>query len=282
MQNGVIAMNRLRMLWPAALAAMLLPAPAAAQSAQPAWESGKWQFAATIYAWVPTIDGTVNYAGDSRTSDIHVNEGNVLSHLKMTFQGALDAHYGRWGIFNDLVYVDLGGSKAQSREFSVGGIGIPATATTDLSLDIKSLIWTVAGEYRVVSDPAWTVDVLGGARLMQMKPTLNYSITGDLGPVVIPGRSGSKQVDESFWDGIVGVKGRYAFGDDRKWFVPFYLDVGTGQTQLTWQGAVGVGYAFKWGEVSALYRYLDYNNKSGKPIEDMTMGGVQVGVTLHF
>ena len=65
----------------------------------------------------------------------------------------------------------------------------------------------------------------------------------------MPGRSGTKKVSESVWDGIVGVKGRYAFGDDRKWFVPFYLDVGTGQTKLTWQAAAGVGYAFHWGDV---------------------------------
>jgi hypothetical protein len=78
-------------------------------------------------------------------------------------------------------------------------------------------------------------DLLGGARLLKMKPTLGYSITGDLGPIVLPGRNGSKQVNESIWDGIIGVKGRYAFGDDNKWFVPFYLDVGTGQSQLTWQ-----------------------------------------------
>jgi len=201
----------------------------------------------------------------------------------MTFQGSLDAHNGRWGIFNDLVYVDLGGVKQQNRDFSIGNVGVPASATTDLTLDLKSLIWTVAGEYRVMSDSAWTLDLLGGARELRMKPTLGYSITGELGPVVLPGgRSGSKQVDERLWDGIVGVKGRYAFADDRQWFVPFYLDVGTGQTQLTWQGATGVGYAFKWGEVVALYRYLDYKNKSGKPIEDMIMKNPQLGVTLRF
>ena len=263
-------------------AGALVPAPALAQSTQSSWDSGKWEFAATIYGWVPTIDGKVNYAGDSRNSDIHVNEGNVLSHLKMTFQGALDAHNGRWGIFNDLVYVDLGGSKSQTRNFSVGGIGIPSTATTDLSLDFKGLVWTVAGEYRVASDPAWTVDLLAGARLLQVKPTLGYSITGDLGPISLPGRNGTKQVDESLWDGVVGIKGRYAFGDDRKWFVPFYLDVGTGQTQLTWQGAAGVGYAFHWGEVVAMYRYLDWNAKSGKPIEDLNLGGAMIGVTFRW
>ncbi len=265
-----------------AAAGVFAPMQAAAQAAQSNWESGKWQFAATLYGWVPTIDGKVNYAGDSRTSDIHVSERDVLSHLKMTFQGTLDAHNGGWGIFNDLVYVDLGGSKSQTRDFSVGGIGIPASAQADLSLDLKGLIWTVAGEYRVVSDPPWTVDLLAGARLLQIKPTLGYSITGDLGPIALPGRDGSKQVDESLWDGIVGVKGRYAFGDDRKWFVPFIFDVGTGQTKLTWQGAGGVGYAFHWGEVVAMYRYMDWNAKSGEPIEDMNFGGPLIGVTFRW
>jgi hypothetical protein len=283
MQTRLIVTNRLLPLFSAALATLLLSAPVAAQSAQPAGESGKWQFAATVYGWVPVIDGNVNYPGDSGSSGIHVNGANVFSHLKMFFEGALDAHNGRWGIFNDIVYVDLGGNKSQSRNFSVGGIGLPATATADLNLDIKSLIWTVAGEYRIAADPAWTVDVLAGARLLGMKPTLGYSITGEIGSVAIPGgRDGSKQLNEQLWDGIVGVKGRYAFGDDRKLFAPFYLDIGTGQTQFTWQAAAGVGYAFSWGEVVAVYRYLDYKNKSGKPIDDMTMKNPQLGMTLRF
>ena len=166
---------------------MLLPTAAAGQATQSGAESGTWQFTAAIYGWVPTIDTRVNFPGDRGSTDLHVSKSDVLDHLKMTFQGSLDAHNGRWGIFNDLVYVDLGGVKSQDRDFSIGNIGIPATATANLSLDLKSLIWTVAGEYRLVSDPAWTVDLLGGARLLQMKPTLGYSITGDLGPIVASG-----------------------------------------------------------------------------------------------
>ena len=260
----------------------LVPAPALAQSAPSDWDSGKWQFTGTIYGWVPAINGKVNYAGDTRSSDLHLSMHDVLSNLKMTFQGALDVHNGRWGIYNDLVYVDLGGVKSRTRDFSIGNIGIPATATADLNVDFKATVWTVAAEYRVASDPAWTVDLLAGARLLDVKPTLGYSINGDLGPIALPGRSGSKQVSESLWDGVVGVKGRYTFVDERKWFVPFYLDVGTGQTKLTWQGAAGVGYVFNWGEVVALYRYLDYENKSGKQIENLNMGGPMVGVTFRW
>ncbi len=257
-----------------------LPPSAAAQPAQPVGESGKWEFAATIYGFIPTIDGTVNYAGDTRSSDFSVSKSDVINHLKMTFMGALDAHNGSWGIFNDVLYVDLGGVKSQTHDFSVGNIGLPVGATADLNFGLKATVWTVAGEYRVASDSAWTVDLLAGARLLDLKPTLGYSIMGDLG--ILPGRSGSKSVSSSVWDGIVGVKGRYAFGDEGKWFVPFYLDVGTGQTQLTWQGAGGIGYAYSWGEVVALYRYLDWNAQSGKPIEKLDLGGPMIGVTFRW
>jgi hypothetical protein len=166
---------------------------------------------------------------------------------------------------------------------SVGNVGIPASATTDLTLDLKSLIWTVAGEYRVMSDSAWTLDLLGGARAMRMKPTLGYSVTGDLGPVVLPGgRSGSKQVDETIWDGIVGVKGRYTFGDDGKWFVPLYLDVGTGQSQLTWQISGGIGYSYSWGSAFVTWRYLDYKFPSGKPLDNISMSGPMLAVALRW
>jgi hypothetical protein len=195
----------------------------------------------------------------------------------MTFQGSLDANNGRWGIFNDIVYVDVGGVKSQSHDLLVGDVGIPATATADLSLDLKSLIWTVAGEYRVASDAIWTVDLLGRARLLRMKPTLGYTITGDLGPVVI----GVKQVNVGVWDGIVGVTGRYTFGNDGKWFVPFYLDVGTSQSQLTWQISGGIGYSYSWGSTFATWRYLDYKFPSGKA-DNISMSGPMLAVALSW
>jgi hypothetical protein len=65
------------------------------------------------------------------------------------------------------------------------------------------------------------------------------------------------------------------------WFVPYYLDVGTGESRLTWQILGGIGYAFNWGDVTATWRYLDYNNKAGKPIQDLNMNGPQIAFVFH-
>ena len=100
--------------------------------------------------------------------------------------------------------------------------------------------------------------------------------------ISIPLRSGEGNTSGNNWNGIVGVKGRFALSDDRAWYVPYYLDVGTGDSKLTWQFQGGVGYAFNWGDVVATWRYLDFNNKSGKPIQDLNTNGPQVSFVWRW
>jgi hypothetical protein len=96
-----------------------------------------------------------------------------------------------------------------------------------------------------------------------------------------PPRSGGSDVKRSNVDAIIGVKGRYAFGNNREWFVPYYVDVGGGDSKHTWQAAGGVGYAFHWGEAFVVYRYLDYKFKNAD-IGDVNFGGPAFGVAFHW
>ncbi|MGB5567908.1 MAG: hypothetical protein WBM81_01280 [Sedimenticolaceae bacterium] len=61
----------------------------------------------------------------------------------------------------------------------------------------------------------------------------------------------------------------------------YYGDVGTGDSDLTWQGRLGLGYRFD--EVDAIfgYRYLDYDI-GGTDIDDITIKGPYAGVKMHF
>ena len=44
----------------------------------------------------------------------------------------------------------------------------------------------------------------------------------------------------------------------------------------------GVGCAFKWGELGALYRTLDQDMKSGKQFRSLRLGGPMVGATFRW
>jgi len=112
----------------------LLPASATAQSTAYASQGEKWEFAATIYGYLPSIGGKLSVPVDSSGTNLSVSANQIIDSLKMTFMGTLDAHYGQWGAFTDVLYLDVGGSKSQTHDFSVGRSGVPASTTADINL----------------------------------------------------------------------------------------------------------------------------------------------------
>jgi len=262
------------------LTGISLPAIANAQSPQAA-EAGAWQYAATLYLYLPSLGGSTAFPVVTGGSDISVDPGKLVDSLESAFMGSFNAHNGRWGMFTDVVYLDLSGTKSNSRDFTIGG-GVPAGTTANLDWNLKGVAWTLAGEYRVSSDANFTMDVLAGARYFDLDTTLGWGISGSLGSLPPASTSGTSKVGISVWDGVVGVKGRYVLGAERKWSVPFYLDVGTGQSDLTWQAAGGISYAFQWGEVNALWRYVGYELESGSYIKDINFNGPMVGATFRW
>jgi len=51
---------------------------------------------------------------------------------------------------------------------------------------------------------------------------------------------------------------------------------------LTWQAMAGIGYAYHWGEVTGVWRHLDYDLGSKTPIQSLTLNGPAIGVTFRF
>ncbi|HYN58033.1 MAG TPA: hypothetical protein VET87_00585 [Rubrivivax sp.] len=274
-------MTSFKSAWKAApWAAMAIAAagPAAAQS-QAGTEG--WQFEVALYGWFPAIGGSTSFPTVGASPSIDVSTGDVISALNMAFMGVLQVRNGPWGLWNDLFYSDLGGSKGGTRNISIGGQPLPIGVDANLNLDVKTWIWTVAGTYALKSDSEGNMDMMFGMRMLDMTNTLDWSFRGT-GPGLLPPRTGNAEVSDTFWDGIVGLKGRAFVGEERRWFVPFYVDVGAGQSKLTWQINAGLGYQFDWGAVVASWRYLDYSFKSDSKITDLSLNGPLIGVAFKF
>lgn len=121
-----------------------------------------------------------------------------------------------------------------------------------------------------------------GTRLLDVPPRVDYSLTGNLGSIALPDRSGRREVKEQNRDVLVGLEGRASFGSDGAWFVPYYVDLGTGESRLKYQLSSGIGYTFGWGDVVASWRYLDYRFKAGKPIGELSFNGPQIAVVFRW
>jgi len=255
--------------------AALAPAPASAQEL-----SDEWKFRASIYMWMPAITGSATVAGNN-TADIDIKFHTLLDHLKMAGMGNIAAQKGRWGAFTDFIYFNVGNTSTTTRDHTIDGQPLPETVTLNTGLDFKAAVWTLAGSYRVQAEPGSSFDVLAGARMLWLKAALNYDFSEDVGPFVGPNRIGTRSTSGYTWDAIVGVKGRAGFGANREWFIPYYADIGTGQSQLTWQASAGIGYAFSWGEFVATWRYLDWR-EPGDKVPKLTVNGPQLAFAFNW
>ncbi|MEP7329766.1 MAG: hypothetical protein ABI777_11180 [Betaproteobacteria bacterium] len=263
------------------VAATAVAASAALMSANASAQiSDDWKFQGTIYGYFPDISGKTKFPAGG--TDVDVSIDKILGNLKFVMMGTLAAQKGRWGVFTDVIYMDVGGTKSDIRDFTVGGHPLPADAVGTANLDIKSLVWTLGGSYRAVADPGLTLDVLAGARLLDVKMNLDWQFTGNVESIPVGARGGTREVSNQLWDGVVGVKGKVAFGADRRWFAPYYFDVGTGNSEFTWQAMAGLGYSYQWGDVFAAWRYLDYKMKSGSPIEDLNLNGPMLAASFRW
>lgn len=255
---------------------------AASSPAQAQSSPSGWQWEAAGYGWFPAIRSTTQFptGGSGPTMDISAQD--VIDALKFAAMGNFGGKLGKWGFWTDFIYGDFGGSQHGSRDFMIGGQPMPATIDGNFSIDIKTTVLTLAGTFELTKTPDYTADLLGGARGMYLKETLNWTLNGDISGTALPGRSGSAEVKANLWDAVIGIKGLANVGADGKWFLPYYLDVGGGQSKYTWQINAGVGYRFGWGAAVLTWRYLDYQMKSGDPIQNMSMSGPLLGVAFQW
>ena len=251
--------------------------PATAHAQAPA---GETSFRATVYGWFPGLSGTTEFPSGAGGPSFDVDADTLISNLKMAFMGTFEAQNGKWGGLVDWVYTDVGSDKSGTRDFSIHGQALPVGLNANLSFDVKANIVTLAGTYSFIERPAYTTGLVFGARMLNMDQTLNWAFNG-AGPLGI-GRSGTSDISATNWDAIIGVRGHARFGNDLRWFVPYYGDIGAGNSKFTWQAMIGLGYSFTWGDILVAWRYLDYEFKSGEPLQSFTLNGVAAGVSFRF
>jgi hypothetical protein len=133
------------------------------------------------------------------------------------------------------------------------------------------------GGYTVARTEDYVFDVLAGLRYFEMDVDAQLQFTGALPP---PGPSLNLSQSVDLWDAVVGVKGSYDL--DRNCYIPYHLDVGAGDSDLTWQAVAGLGYRFEWGNVLAAYRHLVYDQGGSGLIQDIEFSGPAIGLSFEF
>jgi hypothetical protein len=268
----------------AALAAvgLLVGSNAEAQSAE-----DHWTFALTPYLWLPNVNGTLKYSvppGAAGSPEVLTGPNNYLENLQSVLMISGEARKDKWSIMADVIYLDFADQASTVKAVNFGGSLVSTNLNASTSSSLKGWLASLAGGYTAAQTPMLTLDLLAGVRYLQIEASTDWQLTATVtGPgagQVFPA-SGSISQRADLWDAIVGVRGRVRVGQG-KWAIPYYLDVGTGSSALTWQGLLGIAYGFGWGDMTLAYRHLAYDQGSNKLFQDFRFNGTAVGVTFRF
>lgn len=245
-----------------------------------------WSFSLTPYLWLPNINGTLKYAtppGVEGRPEVETGPNDYLENLSFALMLAGEGRKGKWSVFTDLIYLDFNNESSAVKAVNFGGERVGTTLNSSTRSSLTGMAWTIGGGYAAVRDPKHTLDVLGGVRYFGLEASsdwqLSAAVSGSGGQVFA--QSGSISQKEDLWDLIVGVRGRLKLGNG-SWFLPYYADLGAGSSALTAQALAGIGYAFKWGEMLATYRYVYYDLEDDGLLQDVRFAGPAFGATFRF
>jgi hypothetical protein len=277
-------MKRIKLITLATLAALAMCGALSAEAQTP---GNQWAFSITPYLWLPNVDGTLKYKapqGATGKPEVRVGPVDYLEALDMALMISGEARKGPWSLFTDVIYVDFSAEKSAVKSINFGGNLVSSSANLSTSSSLRGGALTLGAGYAVLPGRPVELDVFGGLRYFGLQASTDWqlvtTVTGP-GPDHTFPRAGSISERMDLWDGIIGVKGRVRIGSSN-WSIPYYLDVGTGSSSLTWQGMLGVAYTYKWIGATLAYRQLYYDQKGDKLIQDMRFSGPALGVTFRF
>jgi hypothetical protein len=261
---------------PAAVATGVLLGVVIGSAAQA--ETEEWQFGLTPYLWLPSVDAHLGFeTGGPGESTAAMTD--ALKHLEAALFFNAEARKGKWGLSFDLVYCDFNKTSSQVTSIALPHLGVDVPINTGTSTDLTGSMLSLTGSYALRRSPNAKIDLVAGVRYTHIGTTLDWSFATSVPG--LSGRAGSAGTDVDLWDGVVGIRARSTLGNSA-WFVPLYLDAGTGTSTFTWQGLIGVGYAFRWGDLLLVYRHLQFEESSTEGVQRLSFSGPALGATFRF
>ncbi len=251
------------LLAPGAAYASDLPAAGAVTveaDAQPG--EPRWAFTSAPYLWAASVSGNVGQFG---LPTVHVDQSfsDIFKKLDFAAMFVNELRYGRAGLFTDFMYVKVSGENGTP-------LGLLATG---VSVDVESLIFTAAGEYRIVDTPDVTFDLMAGGRVWSADTTIDLN-GGLLGAV-------SASDGDTWVDALVGAKGRVNLTPEV--YLTGWAMAGGGSSDFMWDVWGGLGYQFS-DSFSAIAGYrgtgVDYE-KNGF-VFDVVQQGPVLGAVFRF
>ena len=228
-----------------------------------------WQYAASVYLWGAGLTGETATGGE-----VDIGVDSLISNIHMAFMGTVEARKSEWSMLADVVYLNVGDDGAGRVPVTTQS-GATLPLKVDVGVKVKGWVVSLVGGYNVLNTKRLSVDVIAGARYLDLSLDFETGLQSQRF-----GRPIDISASEGVLDAVVGVRGHANLNES--WYLPYQFDVGTGQSDLTWQAAAGVGYRFHWGDVNFVYRRMEWDFTSSSAVDDMRFSGPLLAAKFRF
>jgi hypothetical protein len=220
----------------------------------------EWEFVVELYGWIATIEGT---SADGH--DFEFDFETIVENLDMTIMAVLGARKNKWTLMTEVIYLDLEDSSNSNLNQA---LQLTSKGMTD---------WVINPfvSYEIFGSKKGSFQLLAGARYLDIEVDLELRTRPPL-----PEEDNKISSSGHVWDGIVGFRGFYNLTD--RWFVPYRLDVGTGDSDFTWHAFAGLGYKFDSYKLLMVYRHMDWEFEDGEVLKDLQVSGPAIGAVFTF
>jgi len=287
--NGGAIVKSAKLSWSASLkfglaalamgAGMLASGTAASEDVN--MYDGQWRFGFTPYLWLPSFHGDLNFnlPSGSVSADVQVNPSSYLSDLQFGFMAAGQVRKGDFAFIYDLIFANLKGnnSRVHTLHGPNGDIQLPIDANVTSRLD--SSIVTLGGSYTMAHSDQGSIDVFAAVAIADLRASAGWDLSGPLGMFT---RSGSVGQTVTLTQGVFGVQGHLRLSDDGKWYMPYEVDGRVGSNSSGWNGIIGVGYRYSWGDILLAYRNLYYSMNDDKLLQNIRLTGPALGASFRW
>jgi hypothetical protein len=279
-------MDNARMSLQSGLAAlamgMCLLASGTAASEDVNMYDGQWRAGITPYLWLPSLHGDLNIplpGGGSTSAQVQVNPSSYLSDLQFGFMAAGQVRKGDFAFIYDLIFADLSGHNSRVRTLHGPNGNIQLPIDVGVGSKVDSSIVTLGGSYTLAHSDQGNIDVFAAAAIADLRASANWSLAGPIG--IFP-QSGSVGQTTTFTQGVFGVQGGLRISDDGKWYMPYEVDGRVGSNSSGWNGTIGVGYRFNWGDVILGFRNLYLRTNDDKVLKNVRLIGPALGASFRW
>ena len=235
-----------------------------------------------FYGWLPGVSLDTRYKLPDNVgggSVINKSDGNIFDNLSGAFMMSGDVRVGQWGFFGDLAWVKFDNEDGKLRTFD----GQRVDASLKTTWDLKGGVVTLAGLYNFGHGPSGYNDFIFGGRYLWIKGNLNWDFNATGGGGIIGlANSGKLSRDSNSADAIVGLRGQWQFGDGGRWYVPYYIDIGTGNSEWTSSANLGIGYLYDWGNIAFVWRDLRYKQSNDEFLRKFDLDGPSFSIGWQF